>query len=293
LAKADLTGADLTGADLTAAFLIGANLAGANLEDANLEGLILTDARYDPRTRWPVGFDPQRHGVLLYDEVPAVDGAFPHPRGEYPELISLFAAWSASAWLHQWKRPATEMEIAEAESALGGPLLPELRALYEATNGLYLLSGNLNIYPLIGLVHETNEEREAGMLLPDELCLFGGASEHLFGLWLPHHRRSAAAVPVIEVGELFEPRCMAVAGTDLVRFLTTRTVHYLMTYADTTEALDLLGVPVSLRSPDPSDELKAALTRWTDPELADPEPDPNERGLNADELRERYGTSAP
>jgi hypothetical protein len=207
-----------------------------------------------------------------------------------PALASLFAAWSASASLHQWERPASDQEIAAAEAALNRKLPPELRALYEAGNGLCLIRGSLNLYSLAGLIHEPAAEREAGVPLPDELLLFGyNGGEELFGLWLPARADSQAAVPVIEVGEEFEPRCMAVAGTDLVRFLTARSAYYLMCWEADTRALDLLGIPMSLRSDMPDEDLLADLIRWADPELADPEPNPYERGVDADELRIRYG----
>jgi hypothetical protein len=70
LVKATLTGADLTKADLSNSRLEGANLRGAklqgtNLSSADLTQADLTDALYDAATRWPTGFDPQKHGALL------------------------------------------------------------------------------------------------------------------------------------------------------------------------------------------------------------------------------------
>jgi hypothetical protein len=56
LRDAELSDADLRGADLGRAELLGANLTGANLAGTNLDR-----ARYDARTRWPIGFDPRRH----------------------------------------------------------------------------------------------------------------------------------------------------------------------------------------------------------------------------------------
>jgi uncharacterized protein YjbI with pentapeptide repeats/menaquinone-dependent protoporphyrinogen IX oxidase len=95
LREANLSGADLSetllnGAELTAANLSGANMArsdmnwavlrradlqGANLSHTslgwadfsrtNLEGAILTAARYNPQTKWPNDFSPQRAGCIL------------------------------------------------------------------------------------------------------------------------------------------------------------------------------------------------------------------------------------
>lgn len=77
LKGADLREADLEEADLGHADLAGADLRGADLRDAvpclltTVDGVEIpgTDdnfdgARYDARTRWPDGFDPQRHGAV-------------------------------------------------------------------------------------------------------------------------------------------------------------------------------------------------------------------------------------
>jgi hypothetical protein len=85
LQKADLHGADLTNIDLRGADLRGADLTGAKLflTLADLQGgppglpvptlnearrrvsPKFTGAHYDVHTRWPNGFDPQRHGAVL------------------------------------------------------------------------------------------------------------------------------------------------------------------------------------------------------------------------------------
>jgi hypothetical protein len=77
LQRAPLHNADLRNAKLNdlgnqvtfrlrgAADLRNADLTGADLRGANLQGAILTGARYDARTRWPAGFDPEKHGARL------------------------------------------------------------------------------------------------------------------------------------------------------------------------------------------------------------------------------------
>lgn len=70
LLQADLEAADLSGADLRDADLSSASLQQADLRAADLTGADLTDAkvagaRYDVRTRWPAGFDPQPQGAEL------------------------------------------------------------------------------------------------------------------------------------------------------------------------------------------------------------------------------------
>lgn len=80
LARSNLEGADLRDVDLQQARLRRANLrhadlGGANLEEADLEytdldgamlnGARLQAARATQETRWPAGFDPNLHGVVV------------------------------------------------------------------------------------------------------------------------------------------------------------------------------------------------------------------------------------
>jgi hypothetical protein len=60
--------AQLEGAILAKAQLQRAQLQGANLTDADLRDADLQDARYDLRTRWPDGYDPQQHGARVAEE---------------------------------------------------------------------------------------------------------------------------------------------------------------------------------------------------------------------------------
>jgi hypothetical protein len=63
LKGADLGDADLAGAGLVEADLSGANLCGTNLTRADLTRVKLAGARYDRRTAWPEGFEPQDSGA--------------------------------------------------------------------------------------------------------------------------------------------------------------------------------------------------------------------------------------
>jgi uncharacterized protein YjbI with pentapeptide repeats len=63
LKGADLGDADLAGAGLGGVDLSGANLCGTNLTRADLTGVKLAGARYDRRTAWPEGFEPQNSGA--------------------------------------------------------------------------------------------------------------------------------------------------------------------------------------------------------------------------------------
>ncbi|WP_437292212.1 pentapeptide repeat-containing protein [Sorangium sp. So ce406] len=70
LDAADLTGADLREADLHLALVWGARFSGARLDGADmrclqLEAAKLRGATCDLKTRWPEGFDPEAHGVLV------------------------------------------------------------------------------------------------------------------------------------------------------------------------------------------------------------------------------------
>jgi hypothetical protein len=63
LKDADLGDADLAGAGLEGADLSGANICGTNLTRADLTSVKLAGARYDFRTAWPEGFEPQDSGA--------------------------------------------------------------------------------------------------------------------------------------------------------------------------------------------------------------------------------------
>lgn len=59
LFNADLSSADLSGADLRAADLNGADLSNADISGADFSG-----AKYDDKTTLPLGFDPEKHGMV-------------------------------------------------------------------------------------------------------------------------------------------------------------------------------------------------------------------------------------
>jgi uncharacterized protein YjbI with pentapeptide repeats len=72
--KADLTNVSFYESDLRAANLQGANLKGFRAPKARLEGTDftgavfaepdLTRATFDDKTKWPQGFDPEKHGAV-------------------------------------------------------------------------------------------------------------------------------------------------------------------------------------------------------------------------------------
>ncbi len=102
LCQANLQGADLSAADLLQASLDEARLVQANLQEANLSGAdlrgtdlrqanlfraTLSGARYNRQTKWPEGFDPNQHGLILsnddlaYATLTAIWPGKPYPLG--------------------------------------------------------------------------------------------------------------------------------------------------------------------------------------------------------------------
>jgi hypothetical protein len=63
LAMACLRGAILRGTNLRGADMEGVDVTGADLTGADLSGAALPNAMYDWETRWPTGFNPQKHGA--------------------------------------------------------------------------------------------------------------------------------------------------------------------------------------------------------------------------------------
>ncbi len=68
LVGADLRGAILQGAFLGGGILVAADLRRADLRGAHLSAAILDDAKADPTTRWPEGFDWRAAGVDFTDK---------------------------------------------------------------------------------------------------------------------------------------------------------------------------------------------------------------------------------
>jgi hypothetical protein len=198
------------------------------------------------------------------------------------ELDRLFAAWRLSTHLHDLNDPADEASIDAAERAFGGPLPTGLKALYRFSDGMGLVGGNLAVEPLEGLVGMSGRLRSWKWPIPNELLMFGGnGSDDLFGLWYPAGANPDAPTPVIMVGSIFEPRCLALAGTDLPAFLRAWSGYFMVLLDASPAALDVLGLPPSLRVIDEHTGI-APYFQWADPTLPDPEPDPYARGLDRD-----------
>jgi uncharacterized protein YjbI with pentapeptide repeats len=68
LMRTNLSNADLSGANLSHANLTNADLSEANLSYANLRRAILNKAKFNIKTDWPNGFDPEKAGAELVEE---------------------------------------------------------------------------------------------------------------------------------------------------------------------------------------------------------------------------------
>jgi SMI1 / KNR4 family (SUKH-1) len=211
-------------------------------------------------------------------------------------LDQLFDSWERSASVHQVGDPAGESEIVAVEREVNKRLPETLWTIYRHADGASLFSGNLRIYPLrdpqgFGLVDAADVFRREGWQIPEELLVFGddGAGT-AYGLWLPGDAAPVPPVPVVAVAETFEPACMAVVGTDLLPFLVSISAFFVQLIDAPTPALDALGVPEPLRNPVDPDA--AALRRWADPALGNPEADPYVQGMDAEDLRKLLGTTA-
>lgn len=204
-------------------------------------------------------------------------------------LDRVLTAWRLSPASHQLQAPpAADEAIAEAERAVGRPLPHALKALYGFGNGISALGGNLEVVPLFdgetgGLVDFGTTLRSSQWPIPDQVLAFGsnGADEQ-FGLWYPPASTADGPMPVVMIGAVFEPPCLALVGTDLPQFLRAWSGYYLVLLEAPSEALDALGLPDALRRiPEGG---MAPYFRWADPALPDPDPDPYSRGMDAQEI---------
>ena len=118
----------------------------------------------------------------------------------------------------------------------------------------------------IGLTAVNEKFNEWGWHISPEVQLFAGdgGGDH-FGIWLPETESKIFDHPIIEIGQIFEPGCMGVVGTNLTSFLLGRTVWSLL--------LDKLQVPQRIRSFKPfgndTERQYLEIIKWADPLLPD------------------------
>jgi len=219
------------------------------------------------------------------------------------QFEALLKAWRADPSKNQLGPGATEAAVAVAEAVLRRRFPRALRDLYFQTDGCALLEGNLNITPLAtvpgtpGLVDLSDELRGNGWAVPDELLVFGDDGQgNQLGIWLPSGTPDDLPNPIVMLGVIFgRAECMAVFGSELLRFLHSWTIYYTLldAAAETPRqrVLDLLGVPAGWRDREPDDALFAEILRANDPDLPTYDPDPYVRGVSAQHLRTLYGRS--
>ena len=219
------------------------------------------------------------------------------------QFEALLKAWRADPSKNQLGPGATEAAVAVAEAVLRRRFPRALRDLYFQTDGCALLEGNLNITPLAtvpgtpGLVDLSDELRGNGWAVPDELLVFGDDGQgNQLGIWLPSGTPDDLPNPIVMLGVIFgRAECMAVFGSELLRFLHSWTIYYTLldAAAETPRqrVLDLLRVPAGWRDREPDDALLAEILRANDPDLPTYDPDPYVRGVSAQHLRTLYGRS--
>jgi hypothetical protein len=208
-------------------------------------------------------------------------------------LQDLIQVWRVSEKSNIFPPIATDRELELTESKLGFQLPAPLSDLYRLCNGIYLLNGNLHIYPLeeaeqsSGVSSASEKLRSWGWPIPHEVLVFGdNGGDELFGIWLPDTQGKVFEHPILVIGEIFEPRCMAIEATGLFPFLLGWTAYYCLLYEAESSLLDALGLPESLRfNPDEVDDtVFARLRQWADPNLPDPNPDPYRHGYDTESL---------
>lgn len=202
----------------------------------------------------------------------------------------VLAAWTATAWLHEPRPPASLDDLELVEQSIGRPLPGALRELYQRHDGGSWLEGDLVLMPLqisgeLSVAQASKAHREWDWPVPDELVLFGsdGGGDPL-GVWLP----AAATQPiVVKIGATFEPGCMGIVGEDFNAFLRAWTAYHLLLPGReaTTIGLNALGLPEHLRSDDPDDETFAEIVKWASPTITGSISDPYEAQLTADDVR--------
>lgn len=245
---------------------------------------------------------------MLTGDSEATVNTFPNVSVDFPPSLGrVISSWRVSKAHHRWNVAADADSFRRVETTLQRRLPRELVALYELSDGIQVLDGNLVFNPLgpggdggITSVQRGSEElRKAGWQIPPEVVVFGsnGAGE-LFGVWLPaggSERPSTA--PVVEIGAVFgDQRCLALVGTSIGRFLTAWTAFYSVVVEADGACLDALQAPTRLQNREPDDRLLRSIFKWADADLPRLMPDPYEHGMTADDVRmwlASRGTNTP
>jgi hypothetical protein len=188
---------------------------------------------------------------------------------------------------------ATQESLRLISERLGLPIPTDFRRLYEFSDGAQLLDGNFNYWPVRGPKFSLWESREflqsCKNVIPEEVLVFAdNGSDLLFGIWLQPTGSRIFEMPIVEIGQIHEPGCMAIAGTALAPFMKGWIAYYLLLDDKRpAKALDILGLPKELRftAEEMGDEEFARLRQWADPQLPDSITDPYKARFDAEALK--------
>lgn len=177
----------------------------------------------------------------------------------------LLKTWEMSALKNTLSAPASDGELLEAERRLQIKLPDDLRKFYQITNGVSLLDGNINLYPLLGEVGistRSNDLRSWGWEISDDVVIVGdNGAGNLFAIL--KQLLSVESVPIIEIQEPGGE--YGLAGSTFERFLHGRTIYYLLGDKKNLKALQALGVVTELCDSEPDDDALLLIAKYCDP----------------------------
>lgn len=211
-------------------------------------------------------------------------------------IKSIIQFWELNELIIQSQPGASEKLIEQAESELNVVFPEELKNLYRYADGISLLpDGSLNFYSLfpdnekMGVTHASNKLREWGWVIPEEVIVFGdNGGDEQYGIWIPKGKVPSRTYPVIEIGENFSPKNMAIVGTSFDIFLKTITFLRIGLIDNLTDKklLDQFVLPSTSKDLFKQDEIFVnQVYKQMDPKLPDYDPDPYARPLDQHDVR--------
>lgn len=208
----------------------------------------------------------------------------------------IFRAWEASRNLHELAQGATEAQLDALAERIGAKLPEDFKKLYRHSDGGSFCGGNTSFdsiaerHPGMSLLDAPTRLRGWDWIVPNECLPFGGdGTGGVYMLWLGAAHEPWSTPIIIHPKDNFEEPNLCPVATSLVSFLAYRTAYYLIIDdEDCGSALDILGVPLAMRSDDPGDEEYAALVAWADPKLPVKDPNQYEYVFDGDGLRRLF-----
>lgn len=252
-------------------------------------------------------------------------------------IQTLINAWARSGRYQSINPPVTKADIQAAEAKIGARLPQTLREVYQFSNGGWVWEVAFD--RLLPLSNEDHGSRPTGRAqhaltnmhewyikdrwpIPQEVRVFGGADNGMYGIWLPEINNPIFSHPIIEFRSLTGggDDCIGVVGTNLTSFLHSWSVYHLI-YQESLKladqaylkleagkeelshiqtAQDMLQVPQSLRLNhfDKSqykqvyaeeDVHLTELRRWADPKLPDPSGTAYSQRYTIADLKDLFG----